>query len=83
MGVKKVYSEPEFEIDRSVFESEKPISDGGWGDGGWGTWGTDFYDNTETVAGTMTDAESTDYRSSFDEGNVAGDDTFFEEWTLG
>ena len=64
MGVKKVYSKPEIEIDRSVFESLHAISDDEWI--GWDD--TDI-DDESTETGTMNESsESTDYISTFDQG---------------
>ncbi len=76
MGVKKVYSRPEIEIDRSVFESLYAISDG-WED--WGGWGDDDID-TETESGTFDPNETTTYESSYGDDFTDASSEFEWNW---
>ena len=74
MGVKKIYSKPEIEIDRSVFESLHAISDG-WED--WGGWDDSEIDS-DTESGTIDPGETTEYVSSFD--NDFNDESSGDDW---
>ena len=73
MGVKKVYSKPEIEIDRSVFESLGIISD-------WGGWDDSEVDTDPVESGTTIDETSGADVSSFENDYTSASSEFNWNW---